>query len=100
MARLTKKRKAILDKFTRGKNYAVNEAIDLVKEMASAKFAESIDVAVNLGVDPRKSDQVVRGASVLPKARTPRRRKRPARTWWASTISRSRSRAARWISTS
>ena len=66
MARLTKNRKAIADKITPGTQYPLNDAIDLVKELASAKFAESIDVAVNLGVDPRKSDQVVRGSTVLP----------------------------------
>ncbi len=48
------------------KTYEIDTALGLVKELASAKFAESIDVAVNLGVDPRKSDQVVRGSTVLP----------------------------------
>ncbi|MFK8016546.1 MAG: 50S ribosomal protein L1 [Gammaproteobacteria bacterium] len=66
MARQTKKRKAIAEKITPGTNYPLNDAIDLVKALASANFAESIDVAVNLGVDPRKSDQVVRGSTVLP----------------------------------
>ena len=66
MARVSKKRKAMLEKLTAGKFYPVTEAIDLIKDMASAKFSESVDVAVNLGVDPRKSDQVVRGSTVLP----------------------------------
>lgn len=48
------------------KNYEINEAVALLKELATAKFVESVDVAVNLGVDPRKSDQNVRGATVLP----------------------------------
>ncbi|MEM7613300.1 MAG: 50S ribosomal protein L1 [Pseudomonadota bacterium] len=66
MAALTKKRKAIADKIEPGKVYAADEGLQLVNELASAKFAESIDVSVNLGVDPRKSDQVVRGSTVLP----------------------------------
>ncbi|MEM6641180.1 MAG: 50S ribosomal protein L1 [Pseudomonadota bacterium] len=66
MAKISKKRKAMLEKLTVGKMYPVAEALDLIKGMASAKFAESVDVAVNLGVDPRKSDQVVRGSTVLP----------------------------------
>jgi large subunit ribosomal protein L1 len=55
-----------MERVVRGKLYAADEALKLVKEMASAKFAESIDVAINLGIDPSKSDQVVRGATVLP----------------------------------
>jgi large subunit ribosomal protein L1 len=66
MARQTKKRKAMMEKITAGTSYPLTEAIDLIKELSSANFAESIDVAVNLGVDPRKSDQVVRGSTVLP----------------------------------
>ena len=53
--------------FDRNKLYEINEALGLVKKAATAKFDESIDVSVNLGVDPRKSDQVVRGSVVLPK---------------------------------
>src|SRR5690606_2638699 len=49
-----------------GTVYPIDEALALVKELATAKFPESVDVAVNLGVDPRKSDQVVRGSTVLP----------------------------------
>ena len=66
MARLTKKRKAMTEKVQPGQFYAIDEALALIKELANAKFRESVDVAVNLGVDPRKSDQVVRGSTVLP----------------------------------
>jgi large subunit ribosomal protein L1 len=66
MANLSKKAKAIREKVVRSKQYSVSEAVGLLKEFANAKFDESVDVSVNLGVDPRKSDQNVRGASVLP----------------------------------
>jgi len=66
MAALTKRRKAAREKVDSTKSYVIDEALLLVKELANAKFPESIDVAVNLGVDPRKSDQVVRGSTVLP----------------------------------
>ncbi len=66
MAKLTKKQKALQGKVESGKLYPAVDAISLVKECATAKFDESIDVAVQLGVDPKKSDQVVRGAVVLP----------------------------------
>ena len=66
MARLTKRLKALQGRIVQEKFYPVKEALALVKETATAKFDESIDVAVNLGVDPRKSDQVVRGSVVLP----------------------------------
>lgn len=66
MAKLSKKKKVILEKLDRNKQYPVEEALNLLKDMPRAKFTESVDVAVNLGVDPRKSDQVVRGATVLP----------------------------------
>ncbi len=66
MAKLTKKRKALQGKVDPTKLYPLPEALDIVKECATAKFDESVDVAVQLGVDPRKSDQVVRGAVVLP----------------------------------
>jgi large subunit ribosomal protein L1 len=62
----SKRKKAARDKIEAGKTYEVVEALGLVKELATAKFPESIDVSVNLGVDPRKSDQVVRGSTVLP----------------------------------
>lgn len=67
MARLSKRRQALLTKVDRNKLYPVDEALKLVKETATAKFDESVDVAVNLGVDARKSDQLVRGSLVLPK---------------------------------
>jgi large subunit ribosomal protein L1 len=66
MAALTKRRKAIREKVDPTKVYVIDEALSLVKEFATSKFPESIDVSVNLGVDPRKSDQVVRGSTVLP----------------------------------
>ncbi len=66
MAKLSKRMKAINAKVQAGKLYGIEDALNLVKECASAKFSESVDVAVNLGIDPRKSDQVVRGATVLP----------------------------------
>ena len=66
MAKLSKRQKALQGKVDSTKLYPVEEALALVKECATAKFDESIDVAVQLGVDARKSDQVVRGAVVLP----------------------------------
>ena len=66
MSKLTKRQKTIGDKIESTKLYAFSEAIVLVKEFAVAKFDESIDVAVQLGIDAKKSDQVVRGAVVLP----------------------------------
>ena len=66
MAKLSKRMQAIRAKINRSKVYAAEEAFTLLKELASAKFQEAVDVAVNLGVDPRKSDQVVRSATVLP----------------------------------
>ena len=65
MAKLTKRQKAMAS-FDTTKNYAANEAIDMVKKAATAKFDESVDIAINLGVDPRKSDQMLRGSIVLP----------------------------------
>lgn len=66
MAKLSKKAKAIKAKVSSAKQYTVTEAVSMLKEFANNKFDESLDVSVNLGVDPRKSDQNVRGASVLP----------------------------------
>ena len=66
MAKLTKRQKALEGKVESTKLYAIEEALSIVKECASAKFDESIDVAVQLGVDAKKSDQVVRGAVVMP----------------------------------
>ncbi len=67
MTTFGKRTQPLRDKLEAGKLYSVDEALGLVKEGATAKFVESIDVAVNLGVDPKKSDQVVRSATVLPK---------------------------------
>ena len=66
MAKLSKKQKAMAEKLDSAKTYSVEEAVSLIAEFASPKFKESIDVSVNLGVDPRKSDQVVRGSTTLP----------------------------------
>ena len=66
MTNLSKRSQAIRAKVDRNRVYSLDEALALVKESATAKFDESVDVAVNLGVDPRKSDQVVRGSVVLP----------------------------------
>jgi large subunit ribosomal protein L1 len=66
MPKLTKKQKALQGKVDSNKLYPIVDAIGLVKECATAKFDESIDVAVQLGIDAKKSDQVVRGAVVLP----------------------------------
>ena len=66
MAKLTKRMKAIREKLEGSKQYPVEEAFALLKELSSVKFSESVDVSVNLGVDPRKSDQAVRGATDLP----------------------------------
>ena len=67
MAKLTKRQKAINEKVDSAKVYTFEEAVSLLKEVSSVKFNESCEIALNLGVDPRKSDQVVRGATVLPK---------------------------------
>lgn len=67
MPKLSKRSRAIKEKLTEGKLYSAQEAVDLFKQLPKLKFRESVDVAVNLGVDPRKSDQVVRGSIVLPK---------------------------------
>ena len=66
MAKQSKRMRAIAEKIEPGKIYQVEEAVGLLTEIAKTKFAESIDVSVNLGVDPRKSDQMVRGATTLP----------------------------------
>lgn len=66
MAKLSKRTKAMNEKVDREKVYPLEEALSLLKEVSSVKFTESVDISVNLGVDPKKSDQVVRGATVLP----------------------------------
>ncbi len=63
---IAKRIKGWKDKLTPGKQYPVDEALKLVKELATAKFAESVDAAVNLGIDASKSDQQVRGSTVMP----------------------------------
>lgn len=67
MATLSKRIKANLEKIEFGKVYAATEAFKLIKDLQAAKFVESIDVSVNLGIDPRKSDQALRGSVLLPK---------------------------------
>lgn len=64
--KLSKRRQAITAKVAPGKVYPIQDAVNLLKECATAKFVESVDIAINLGIDPRKSDQGVRGAIVLP----------------------------------
>ncbi len=66
MAKLSKRQKVINEKVEAGKLYPIDDAVALLKEVSSVKFGESVDVAVNLGVDAKKSDQVVRGATTLP----------------------------------
>ena len=67
MAHISKRYKALAAKVNRDKLYALDEALSLAKENAKAKFDESIDIAINLGIDARKSDQLIRGSVVLPK---------------------------------
>jgi len=66
MAKLSKRIKAIREKVDADKNYSIDEALSLIKDLSTVKFSESVDISVNLGIDPRKSDQVVRGSTVLP----------------------------------
>jgi large subunit ribosomal protein L1 len=66
MATVGKRTRAFREKLEEGKQYEIDQALTFVKDNASAKFVESIDVAINLGVDPRKSDQVVRSSTILP----------------------------------
>ncbi len=66
MAKLSKRQKIIAEKVDRDRVYSSAEAFDLLKDLPRAKFVESVDVSINLGVDPRKSDQAVRGSTVLP----------------------------------
>lgn len=66
MAKLGKRMKAIREKISADKQYPIEEALALIKELSNVKFTESVDVSVNLGIDPRKSDQVVRGSTTLP----------------------------------
>ena len=66
MARLSKRQKIASEKIGTNTQYAIDEALSLVKEFATTKFPESIDISVNLGIDSHKSDQVIRGSTVLP----------------------------------
>ena len=66
MAKVSKRLRAIREKIEPGKAYPIEEAVSLLSEFSKVKFKESVDVSINLGVDPRKSDQVVRGSTVLP----------------------------------
>lgn len=66
MAKLSKRARAIREKVEAGKLYGIEEAVALLKELSTVKFEETFDVSVNLGIDPRKSDQAVRGATTLP----------------------------------
>jgi len=66
MAKLSKRCKAIAEKVDKSKVYSLTEALTILKDVSSVKFNESVDISVNLGLDPKKSDQVVRGATVLP----------------------------------
>ena len=66
MGKTSKRMRVINEKIEPGKNYEIGEALRMLKESSSVKFKESVDVSINLGVDPRKSDQVVRGSTILP----------------------------------
>ena len=66
MAKRSRRLEGVREKIDRGRLYDVSDALALLKDLSSAKFPESVDVSVNLGVDPRKSDQVVRGSTVMP----------------------------------
>lgn len=66
MAKLSKRQRAINERIDPTKQYSIDEAVALLKELSKVKFPETIDAAVNLGIDPRKSDQTVRGATTLP----------------------------------
>jgi len=66
MAKLSKRQRAINEKVDSSKQYSIEDAVALLKELSTVKFAETFDVSINLGIDPRKSDQSVRGATTLP----------------------------------
>lgn len=66
MAKISKRQRAINEKVDSTKQYSIEEAVALLKELSNVKFAETVDVAISLGIDPRKSDQSVRGATTLP----------------------------------
>lgn len=66
MAKISKRQRLIKEKIDSSKQYSIEEAVALLKDLSTVKFAETIDVSINLGIDPRKSDQSVRGATTLP----------------------------------
>lgn len=66
MAKLSKRQRAMREKVDATKQYSIEEAVGLLKELSTVKFSETVDVSINLGIDPRKSDQSVRGATTLP----------------------------------
>ena len=112
MAKIGKRLKAAREGVDREKAYAIDEAIKVVKERAKAKFDETVEVAMNLGVDPKHADQMVRGVCNLPNgsgrtqrvavfagAPRPRRPRRPAPTWSARRTWSSRCRRAPSTST-
>ncbi len=66
MAKLTKRKKLFAEKVDRNKSYSIDDAVALLKELSNAKFSETVETAISLGIDPRKSDQGVRGATTLP----------------------------------
>ncbi len=66
MAKITKRQRAINEKVDTNKQYSIEDAVALLKELSTVKFAETVDVSISLGIDPRKSDQSVRGATTLP----------------------------------
>ncbi|MDN5850959.1 MAG: 50S ribosomal protein L1, partial [Nitrococcus sp.] len=66
MAKLSKRQQAMREKVDRAREFSAQEAFSLLRDLSTVRFTESVDVSVNLGVDPRKSDQVVRGSTVLP----------------------------------
>jgi large subunit ribosomal protein L1 len=108
MAKISKRQKAMRDAVEPGKAYSIDEALKIIQDNSKVKFVESVDVAVRLGVDARKSDQQVRGSTVLPngtgksvrvavfcpRARRPRPPRPPAPKRWAWTTWPSRCRAA------
>ena len=99
MAKISKRLKELRSSVEANKLYSIDEAVALVKKAATAKFDESIDVSFNLGVDPRKSDQVIRGSVVLPKGTGKTTRvKLPVRILLVSRIWLKKSRKVIWTS--
>ena len=107
MSKLTKNQKAVLAKYDKNQVYSLQDACALLKEITYTKFDASVEITTNLGVDPRKANQMIRGVVTLPNGtgkvvrvlvlctRTRRTRRRPpAPTMWASTTTSPRSRKA------